>query len=261
MKGPGWRRVEIACSAGLIGKTVGVEGIAESRADVLLRVELIDGRSLRHVLTADNPSLTIPERESRLSVLKDYGILGVEHILTGFDHLLFVLGLTLLVKGGRRLLWTITAFTLGHSITLALAIFGLIRFPTALIEIGIALSIYILAVELVRPKNNSLLRKFPGLMAGCFGLLHGLGFANALAEVGLRDGEVPLALFAFNMGIEIGQLLFVGLVLAVWTMLRRLPFNWPQPARQVPAYVIGSLAAFWLLERSWGLVAMWEIPG
>jgi hydrogenase/urease accessory protein HupE len=239
----------IDCRAGLIGRSLGVEGIAESRADVLLRVELADGRSFRRVLTGDAPSFAIPAEESRLDVTTGYAALGVEHILTGFDHLLFVLGLTLLVGYGRTLLWTITAFTLGHSITLALAVLGFVRFPSALIEAAIALSIYVLAVELVQPEGRSLLRRHPWPMAAAFGLLHGLGFAGALAEVGLPKGEIPLALLSFNLGIEAGQLLFVAAVLAAQPLLRRLFSRWPR-ARLVPAYGIGALAVFWLIERT-----------
>jgi len=241
----------IACPGGLIGRTVRVEGIAESRANVLLRLVLADRRSVRHVLTADAPSFAVPEREGKWDVLTSYGRIGIEHILTGFDHLLFVLGLVLLVGGGRRLVWTVTAFTLGHSVTLALAVLGLVHVPQQPIEAGIALSIYILAVQLgpFRPSRPSLMTRFPWLMAGMFGLLHGLGFAGALAEVGLPNGEIPLALFAFNVGIELGQLAFVGVVLSLWWGLRALPWRWPAPAAYAPAYAMGSLAVFWFLER------------
>ncbi|MDO9103933.1 MAG: HupE/UreJ family protein [Methylovulum sp.] len=242
---------EIACPGGLLGQTVRVDGIAESRADVLLRLVLGDERSVRHVLTADAPSFVVPEREGKLDVLASYGRIGVGHILTGFDHLLFVLGLVLLVGGGRRLVWTVTAFTLGHSVTLALAVLGLVHVPQQPIEAGIAFSIYVLAVQLgpYRPSQPSLMARFPWLMAGVFGLLHGLGFAGALAEVGLPNGEIPLALFSFNVGIELGQLAFVGVVLLVWRGLRALPLRWPAPVGYAPAYVIGSLAVFWFLQR------------
>lgn len=242
---------EIACPGGLVGQTVRVEGIAESRADVLLRLVLADERSVRHVLTADTPSFVVPEREGKLSVLASYGRIGIGHILTGFDHLLFVLGLVLLVRGGRRLVWTVTAFTVGHSVTLALAVLGLVHVPQQPIEAGIALSIYVLAVQLApsRPGKPSLMTRFPWLMAGLFGLLHGLGFAGALAEVGLPDGEIPLALFSFNVGIELGQLSFVGVVLSVRMGLRALPLRWPALVGHVPVYAMGSLAVFWFLQR------------
>lgn len=244
-----WKMV---CPAGLVGQTVQVDGIADSRANVLLRLVLNDERSVRHVLTADAPSFLVSEREGKLDVLASYGRIGVEHILTGFDHLLFVLGLVLLVGGGRRLLWTVTAFTLGHSVTLALAVLGLVHVPQQPIEAGIALSIYVLAVQLVpyRPRQSSLMARLPWLMAGAFGLLHGLGFAGALAEVGLPNGEIPLALFSFNVGIELGQLAFVGIVLAVWRGLRALPLRWPESVGYVPSYAMGSLAVFWFLQRA-----------
>ncbi|MGI8425972.1 MAG: HupE/UreJ family protein, partial [Actinomycetota bacterium] len=139
---------EIDCARGLVAQTILVEGIAESQANVLLRLVLADGRSVRHVLTADEPSFVVPEQEGTLDVIVGYGRLGVEHILTGFDHLLFVLGLVLLVRGGRRLLWTVTAFTLGHSMTLALAVLGFVHLPQQPIEAGIAFSIYVLAIDL-----------------------------------------------------------------------------------------------------------------
>ena len=242
---------EIDCVSGLVGQTILVEGIAASQASVLLRLVLTDGRSMRHVLTADQPSFVVPEREGTLDVMAGYGRLGVEHILTGFDHLLFVLGLVLLVGSGRLLLWTVTAFTLGHSVTLALAILGFVRVPQQPIEAGIAFSIYVLAVELAPRESRklTLLERAPWLAAGLFGLLHGLGFAGALAQVGLPQGEIPLALFSFNVGIEAGQLVFVGVVLAVWAGVRALPVRWPPPAAYVPAYAMGTLAAFWFFQR------------
>ena len=244
-------RWEIDCAGGLVGQTLRVDGIAASQANVLLRLVLADGRSIRQVLTAEQPSFVVPARQGALDVLASYGRLGVEHILTGFDHLLFVLGLVLLVGSGRRLLGTVTAFTLGHSVTLALAILDVVRLPQAPIEAGIACSIYVLAVELAPDdtRKPTLLTRAPWLMAGLFGLLHGLGFAGALAQVGLPQGDIPLALFAFNVGIEAGQLMFVGVVLAVWAGVRALPVRWPRLAAYVPAYAMGTLAVFWCLQR------------
>lgn len=247
---------EMRCPQGLAGKTVGVEGIASSQADVLLRVNLRDGRKLRHVLKAQAPSFTIKADSSRLGVFRDYAALGVEHILRGWDHLLFVLALVWLVGGGRSLLWTITAFTGGHSVTLALASLGLVHVPQAPIEAAIALSIYALAVELagMRAGRRTLTQRAPWAVAGGFGLLHGLGFAGALAEVGLPTAEIPLALGAFNVGIELGQLAFVASVLAVGAALRRMPVVWPSWAQAVPSYGIGALAFFWFLERAAPLI-------
>jgi hydrogenase/urease accessory protein HupE len=245
-------RWKIRCPGGLAGKSVGVEGIAGSQADVLLRVTLRDGRRIRHVLKAEAPSFAIDADGSRAGVFKDYAALGIEHILLGWDHLLFVLALVLLVGWGRSLVWTITSFTAGHSVTLALASLGVVYVPQAPIEAAIALSIYFLAVELTsaRTGKRTLTQKSPWAVAAGFGLLHGLGFAGALAEVGLPTAEIPLALFSFNVGIELGQLAFVGAVLLAAAALRRVPVAWPRWTKAVPAYGIGTMAAFWFLERA-----------
>lgn len=244
------------CPNGLVGQTIEVRGIGGSGADVLLRVTLEDGRTLSTVLKPETPSYVVPERQSAASVAGDYIGLGFEHILGGWDHLLFVLGLVLLVGWGTKLLWTITAFTVGHSITLALAVLGVVNVPQAPIEALIALSIYFLAVELVRKRNGKLtiMERMPWLVAGGFGLLHGLGFAGALNEVGLPQEEIPLALFSFNVGIELGQLAFVAVVLVAWAALRRVPVRWPRWVTYSPAYLIGSLAAFWFFERLTGAI-------
>ena len=252
-EGTGLRaRWEIECPGGLAGKSVGVEGIASSRADVLLRIELLDGRRFRHVLTAEEPRFDVHEDEGRLGVLKSYTVLGIEHILNGFDHLLFVLALVLLIGWGRSLLFTVTAFTLGHSITLALASLGFVHVPPAPVEVAIALSIYVLAVELTSSRLT-FTKRSPWLVAAGFGLLHGLGFAGALSEVGLPAEEIPLALFSFNVGIELGQLGFVAVVLVLGAVLRALPLRWPKTAAALPAYGIGSFAIYWVLERVAGL--------
>jgi len=248
---------EIVCPGGVVGKTVGVDGIATSQADVLLRVGLTDGRSFRRVLTPDQPSFRVPTVESKLGVVRGYAVLGIEHILTGWDHLLFVLGLILLVGPARMLLWTITAFTGGHSVTLALATLGLVNVPPAPTEAAIALSIYLLAVELIRSRagRTTLMRRAPWLVAGVFGLLHGLGFAGALAQVGLPPGEIPLSLFAFNVGIELGQLGFVAVVLGAMALVRAVRLPQPAWGASLAAYAIGSLAIYWFLERiipRWG---------
>lgn len=247
---------EIECPGGLAGKSVGVDGIASSQADVLLRVNLRDGRQLREVLKPEKPSFVIEADSSRWGVVKDYGRLGVEHILLGWDHLLFVLALVLLVGWGRSLVWTITAFTAGHSVTLALASLGFVAVPQAPIEAAIALSIYFLAVELANVKEGrkTLTQKAPWAVAASFGLLHGLGFAGALAEVGLPKAEIPLSLFGFNLGIELGQLAFVATVLLLGAALKRLPLTWPRWSKALPAYGIGALAIFWFLERATPLV-------
>jgi hydrogenase/urease accessory protein HupE len=247
---------KMRCPGGLTGKSVGVEGIAGSQADVLLRITLRDGRHIRHVLKAESPSFRIDADASRAGVFKDYAKLGVEHIGFGWDHLLFVLALVLLVGWGKSLAWTITAFTAGHSVTLALASLGFVHVPQPPIEAAIALSIYVLAVELTiayRGKQT-LTQKAPWAVAAGFGLLHGLGFAGALAEVGLPTAEIPLALFSFNVGIELGQLAFVSAVLLVAAALRKIPVTWPQWTQAIPAYGIGTMAAFWFLQRTFSLM-------
>jgi hypothetical protein len=193
----------------------------------------------------------VPERERARDVLQAYVRLGFEHILAGIDHLLFVLGLIVLVKGGRKLIGVITAFTLGHSVSLSLAALGLIHIPPTPVDVLIALSIFVLGVELARDpeKKPGLVRRYPWAMTTCFGFLHGLGFAGALVEVGLPQGEIPLALFSFNVGIEIGQLLFVFVVLLHRAALRLLHFHWPRWSTEATAYAVGSLAAFWLVDR------------
>ena len=248
---------EVECSDGLVGQTIRIEGLESSRTSVVLRLVLDEDRSIRRVLNARESRFVIPEREGMLDVARSYTELGVEHILTGFDHLLFVLALVLLVGRGKMLLWTVTAFTVGHSVTLALAILEWILLPQAPIEIAIAFSIYVLAIEIVRKQQGkaTLVNRAPWVVAGLFGLLHGLGFAGALAEVGLPSHEIPLALFSFNVGIEVGQLLFVALVLFAWALLRATPIRWPARIIDLPTYAIGGLAVFWVFERTWALFA------
>ena len=238
--------------SGLAGHEIAIDGLRDSKTDALLRVALADGRTVQAILRPDAPSLVVPVQPTKLGVLRDYGRLGIEHILTGPDHLLFVLGLLLLVAGPLMLLKTVTAFTVGHSITLSLAVLGLAKLPPDPIEIGIAASVLLLAVELTRrdAARASLMRRLPWLLAGLFGLLHGLGFAGALSEVGLPEGEIPLALAAFNLGIEIGQLVFVAAVVTLAEGLRRAAGVRPAWLELGSAYVMGSLAAMWCIERS-----------
>ena len=237
---------------GWVGRRVAVSGLEATRIDVLVRVTLEDGRVVSTVLRAGEPEFVVPARPSKGQVLSAYIQLGFEHILGGPDHLLFVLGLILLVVGVRPLVKTVTAFTVGHSITLSIVALGLVRVPSTLVEVLIAASVVLLAVELAsrRQGKPSLLRRKPWLMALFFGLLHGMGFAGALAEIGLPDDEIPLALFAFNVGIELGQLAFVAVILAAAALLRAPLARAPGWLLRVPAYAIGSLAVYWMLERS-----------
>ena len=211
----------LACPGGLAGKTFTVNGLAQTQTDVLLRVDYLDGTASNQRLTPDAPTVTIPERPSALEVVSTYTALGIEHILLGIDHLLFVLALLLLVNGVGRLVATVTAFTLAHSVTLGAATLGFVHVPPAPVEAVIALSILFLASELARRSlaatsvdAANLTARFPWVVAFAFGLLHGFGFAGALSEVGMPAAAVPLALLFFNVGVEIGQLAFIAAVFA-----------------------------------------------
>ncbi len=237
---------------GLVGKRITVTGLGSAKIDVLLRITLADGRRVGGVLRAGETTYVVPSRAQVTDVLLDYGRLGVTHILSGFDHLVFVFGLLLLAHGLRPLVLTITCFTLGHSVTLSLAALGLAKFPSAPIEVAISASILVLAVELAREKRHAKItpfRRWPWLLSFLFGLLHGLGFAGALREVGLPQEEIVAALFSFNVGIEIGQLSFVVGVLVLYRLLRSVLANLPMWTRWVPVYAMGSLSAMWCFER------------
>jgi hydrogenase/urease accessory protein HupE len=243
------------CGAeGLVGARVGVSGLAEIGTNALLRIALGDGRRVQAVLYAGAASLVVPARPTVLTVFRDYLRLGVHHIATGFDHLLFVFGLVLLARGTRALLWTVTAFTVGHSVTLSLAALGVVRFPTAPIELAIAGTILALALELARTRDDrareTLLRRRPWAVAFAFGLLHGFGFAGALAEVGLPEQEIPAALFSFNVGIELGQVGFVAIVLALRRLFAPALASAPAWLARVPVTAMGALAVYWCLDRA-----------
>lgn len=240
---------------GLVGERLGVSGLGENQASAMVMVSLRDGRHYQQVLNADGPDFVVPAEPGAGEVMVDYILLGIDHIWGGIDHLLFVLGLLLLVGGGRRLLWTITAFTVGHSITLSLVTLGYFDYPVALVEFSIALSIFVLAVELTREGRNDLLWRNPWWLAGGFGLLHGMGFAGALAETGLPQDNVPLALLFFNIGIELGQIAFILAVLALWLVLRHPLGPWQERVRWVPVYLLGALSALWCIERGLEAIA------
>jgi hydrogenase/urease accessory protein HupE len=241
----------VGCDRGLEGQSIAIDGLDATLTDVLVRIESVDGSVRSARLTPSSPSFIVPVQSGPLMVLRAYVGLGVEHILFGIDHLLFVLCLLLLVRGVRKLLTTITAFTLAHSITLAAATLGVIRVPAAPVEATIALSIVFLASELARGEagRSAVTRSYPWLVAFSFGLLHGLGFAGALAEVGLPQREIPLALFAFNVGVELGQLAFVTAALSLVRIARLMPLRLPPWAPGAAGYAIGSVAAFWVFAR------------
>jgi hydrogenase/urease accessory protein HupE len=317
----------LECPRGITGRSISVDGLDASATDVLLRIDFADGTAFTHRLVPTAPSVTIPEHPGAAEVISTYLVLGVEHILLGIDHLLFVLALLLLVDGLRRLVATVTAFTLAHSITLAAATLGFVAVPSAPVESTIALSILFVASELARrpiriaskssllplslpplhsppplspqlPQSSApplsppssrplslssprrrwfdagrpwpppaapsasaaaavradtgpdLMARFPWLVAFCFGLLHGFGFAGALSDVGLPQRAIPLALLFFNVGVEIGQLLFIAAVLALGACWRRAHLPVPPAWRRFAAYAIGIAAAYWFFGRA-----------
>lgn len=235
----------------LTGQKIVIDGLVAVQTDVLLLIQLQDGTQHSAILRPSSPEFTIPLQASKLEVAGDYWRLGTIHILEGVDHLLFVLALLLIVSGFGPLLKAVTAFTVAHSITLALATLGIVHVPSAPTEAIIALSILFLASEIIHKHNGqiSLTEQYPWLIAFIFGLFHGLGFAGALSEIGVPQHEVPLALFMFNVGVETGQILFITAVLSIWFFLRRLPVTLPQGAWRVLPYSIGSVAAFWTIDR------------
>jgi hypothetical protein len=234
---------------GLVGDTLGISGLGANQASAMVMIALRDGRQYQEVLNAEQAEFVVPLEPSTGEVMGDYSLLGMEHIWSGIDHLMFVFGLLLLVGGGKRLLWTITAFTLGHSITLSLVTLGFFNYPVALVEFTIAVSIFVLAVELTRKARNDILWRNPWWLAGGFGLLHGMGFAGALAETGLPQDNVPLALLFFNVGIEIGQIAFIFAVLVLWWLVRKPLAPWQDRLLPVPVYVLGAFSAMWCIER------------
>lgn len=240
----------------LRGQKLFIKGLNKTLIDVLVTIKYLNGENATFMLQADKDSQLIPGETDSFDVIKTYSKLGIGHILLGIDHLLFILALILITKGKWKIVKTITAFTLAHSITLSLAALGYVNFPSAPVEAVIALSIVFLAVELVNNLNGNqtLTSRKPWIVAFSFGLLHGFGFAGALATIGLPQQDIPLALAFFNIGVEIGQLLFVVLILCLIKLLLYYK-NWPSYLAKVPAYGIGTLASFWMIER---LLAFWD---
>jgi hydrogenase/urease accessory protein HupE len=237
------------CPGGIVGQRVEIRGLSSTVIDALARVERLDGTTQVVRLTPAEPGFEVTAAESWGQVAATYTALGIEHILLGIDHLLFVLALLMLVPNMRTLVWTITSFTLAHSVTLAAATLGWVHVPQAPVEAVIALSILFVAMEIVhwRQGRPGITRRWPWLVAFTFGLLHGFGFAGALSEIGLPDHAIPLALLFFNVGVEAGQLAFISAVFAVSALLKRT--TWPAWAWRVPVYAIGSMAAFWTIQR------------
>lgn len=242
----------VRCNGGLSGTSIRIEGLADTAADALVRIEYQDGSYQVARLNGDVSEYVVEAVPGAAQSAATYLVIGVEHILLGVDHLLFVLALLLIVKGTRRLVATVTAFTLAHSITLAAATLGLVSIPVPPVEAVIALSIVFVASEILRLQggHTSFTAQAPWLVAFLFGLLHGFGFAGALSEVGLPQTRIPLALLFFNIGVEVGQLIFVFGVLAVRRTLRDVIARLPNWLPRVPPYAIGSLAMFWVIQRA-----------
>ena len=247
-------RWSLTCPGGIFGQRIRIEGLENTMTDVLVRLVHQDGFTQMMRLTSGETGFEIAAEPSNLDVITVYTALGIEHIPIGVDHLLFVFALLLIVNGIRRLIGTITAFTVAHSITLAAATLGYVHVPQAPVEAVIALSILFLATEIIHNAQGrpGLAKRFPWLVAFIFGLLHGFGFAGALAEIGLPEQSIPLALLFFNVGVELGQLLFVAAVVVAGWLLRKLLRQQALMGGEVIAsYLIGGMAAFWVIERTY----------
>lgn len=248
------QRWRVAIAGGLEGKTITFSGLSDVRIDVLARLTRSDGSVQLERISPSDAEFVVKSSPGAFEVVQTYGLLGISHILAGFDHLSFVLALVLIVGFNRRLIWTVTAFTLAHSITLALATLGIVHVPGPPVEAIIALSIVFVAIEIIQQQRgrHGLAAKKPWLVAFPFGLLHGLGFAGALSEIGLPAGSIPLALLFFNIGVEIGQLLFIAAVFATSRLFialvsrKRLDLRL---ATTAVAYGIGGIASYWTVER------------
>jgi len=252
-----YERYTLMVPGGLTGKTLTVAGPTAVLADVLVRLVRPDGKVQFLRLNPATPVATVEAAPGLWSAAAAFFRLGIEHILMGVDHLLFVLGLLLIVRDRWMLLKTITAFTVAHSITLAVATLGYASAPLPPLNCAIALSILFLGPEIIRAHRGqtSLTIQKPWLVAFAFGLLHGFGFASGLANLGLGQGEIPLALLSFNVGVETGQLLFVAVILLLERAFRVLAMRWPRWVEALPAYTVGSLGAYWTIQRFWIMVA------
>lgn len=259
------RRKTFRCQTDPAGTALGIAYPAfNPSVSTLVRISRLSGQKHSILASPDEAEVVIPETESFGAVARDYLRLGVDHILEGYDHLLFLVCLLLIAGTGRRILITITGFTLAHSITLALSALGMVRVPIPPVEAAIALSIVFLAVEIVRGDKNSLAYRYPIAVSSSFGLLHGFGFAAVLGETGLPQTEIPAALLFFNVGVELGQILFVAAVILIYQFVRLvgkrfldrdLSIDALRPLQAPAAYAVGILASYWMLERVAGFWA------
>ena len=247
----------IEAPGGLAGRRIEFVALEATITDVMVRTETRGGGHTTTLVHPSQPWVVVEAQQTLLSIARSYLVHGIDHILYGIDHLLFVLGLLLIARDRWMLVKTITAFTVAHSITLAAATLGYVHVPAAPLNATIALSILFVGVEVVRSSRGqtSFALRHPWLVAFLFGLLHGIGFASGLVSLGLPEGDIPLALLMFNMGVEIGQLIFVGGILLLERAFRLLEIKWPRPLQYAPAYVLGVSAAFWTIDR---VVAMLE---
>ena len=253
-------RSTIRCAGGLEGTTITIVGLESTLTDGLVRVQNMEGGVQTGRVSPENPAFEIQENPTSGEVARIYSVLGITHIWAGLDHLLFVACLILVAGRGRRLLATVTGFTVAHSVTLALAALDLVRIPVPPVEAVIALSIVFLAMELARSKRDSLTFRYPIAVSSFFGLLHGFGFAAVLQQIGLPQTEIPVALLFFNVGVEIGQLLFIAALFAGFAALayvipafRRETFLFN--GKRLAVYVIGTAASYWMVERVTGFWA------
>jgi hydrogenase/urease accessory protein HupE len=243
----------IQCKNSLLDESINITGLESTNISLLLQLNFLNKSSQTKILAKNNISYFIKKEPSAWQVVKTYTILGIEHILSGFDHLLFVLSLLLIVKNFRTLIWTITAFTFAHSITLGGVTFGFLKLPQQPVEAVIALSIMFLAMEIIHKKQDleeGIASRFPWLVSFTFGLLHGFGFAGALAEIGLPEQSIATALIFFNVGVESGQIIFVSVVILIGFILKKIiQENSLQFLRTLMVYGIGSMASFWFIQR------------
>jgi hydrogenase/urease accessory protein HupE len=239
------------CPGGLEGRHIVIGGLTATLTDVLVRLVRADGTPQIVRLTPSAPSFVVAATPSRLQVATTYLRVGVGHILLGVDHLVFVLGLLLIVPNRWMLLKTITSFTVAHSITLAIATLGYVHAPVPPLNAVIALSLLFLGPEIVRARrgDTSLTLRHPWVVAFAFGLLHGFGFASGLTTMGLPRAEIPVALLLFNLGVEAGQILFVLLIVLLARAFRTLDIHWPRWVGALPAYTVGTLGAYWTMQR------------
>ena len=251
------RRLVDASGSGLAGKRIEFVGLQATITDVLVRQQALDGAHTTTLVHPSQPWVEIAAAPGIAGIVGAFLMQGIEHILFGIDHLLFILGLMLMVRDRWMLLKTITAFTVAHSITLAAATLGYVHVPAPPLNAGIALSIMFVGVEVLRSwrGETSLALRHPWLVAFAFGLVHGLGFASGLVNLGLPQADIPLALLLFNLGVEAGQLIFVAVTLLLVRSFGQLEINWPRSVRMMPAYAVGSLGAFWTVDRIAAMLA------